>query len=47
MDWSNQQSIKPYEEHPEQAKEYVMQDLQGIREADVVVLFAEYEPDAR
>ncbi len=45
--WTEQKSIKPYQEHRKEAQQYIAEDLAGITNADVVIFYSEYSPDAR
>lgn len=38
VDWTIHEPIKPYDQHPEKAHDYALEDLQGVMDCDVFVL---------
>jgi hypothetical protein len=46
-DWSSQKSIKPYEDNLELAQQFTLEDVAGVKNADIFILIAEKEKDAR
>ena len=45
--WTEQDCIKLFRENKSKAQQYILEDFSGIKNADIFILFAEYEPDAR
>ena len=45
-DWTQHSNVKPYNEHPKEAGEYAVEDLQGTIESDVFIYFTSPEVGA-
>ncbi|MCB9798274.1 hypothetical protein H6758_00945 [Candidatus Nomurabacteria bacterium] len=45
--WTEQHSIKPYQDNMDKVAQYLSEDFDGIDAADLFVLLAEYAADAR
>ena len=45
--WTEQEPIKPFINNLDKARQYLQEDFTGIKNADAVILIAEYEADAR
>jgi len=45
--WTEQESLKPYEENQGKVQECVDADIEGVRTADVVIVLSEVATDAR
>ncbi len=42
-DWTNHRAIKPYDAHPELAREYAIDDVNGARNSDLFILLSDAE----
>lgn len=42
-DWTKHKNIKPYKKNPEKSKEYSEEDINGVRDADVLILLTTKE----
>ena len=43
-DWTKHKNVKPYYDHPEETGDYAAEDMTGVLESDVFILFTSTEP---
>ena len=43
IDWTTHKNVKPYDSHPTQAGDYAEEDMAGVLNSDVFVLFTSAE----